>query len=223
MWKVEPVGPLSESGGVTELARINSPETSAFANVAWIPTLLPSTTLGSISNSPSACFIASDGCQLRVYQAVIDARTLLAEVTAAQRKKRVSDMSMTGSEDSTSSDMGILRHHIGEAFRIVSLQSTSRPGCILELDVILDAIHDWKSTQLLQVFQDQLIRGDKEALKCWSAKQEINSPGLVESSLGAVVDLRHSAVFEEPFYLVVIEKNERGHSVIHMWKLIISS
>ncbi|RWS14486.1 dmX-like protein 2, partial [Dinothrombium tinctorium] len=224
LWKVDPVGPLSESGGVTELARINSPETSAFSNVAWIPTLLPSTTLGSISNSPSACFIASDGYQLRVYQAVIDARTLLAEVTAAQRRNRVSDLSMTASEDSTSSDLGMLKHHIGEAFRIVSLQSTSRPGCILELDIIVDAVHDWKSTQLLQVFQDQLIRGDKEsAFKCWSEKQDVYSPGLVESSLGAVVDLRHSAVFEEPFYLVVIEKNERGQSVIHMWKLVISS
>ncbi|RWS31393.1 dmX-like protein 2 [Leptotrombidium deliense] len=223
LWKVEPVGPLSESGGVTELARINSPETSAFANVAWIPTLLPSTTLGSISNSPSACFIASDGHQLRVYQAVIDARTLLAEVTAAQRKNRACDASFSASEDSTSSDLGMLKHHIGENFKIVSLQSTSRPGCILELDIIVDAVHDWKNTQLLQVFQDQLIRGDKEALRCWSAKQAKDSPGLVESSLGAVVDLRHSAVFEEPFYLIVIEKNERGNSVIHMWKLVISS
>ena len=41
LWNVEAVGPLSRSGGVTELARINSPETSAFSNVAWLPTLLP--------------------------------------------------------------------------------------------------------------------------------------------------------------------------------------
>ena len=70
LWRVDAVGPLSQSGGVSELARINSPEISAFSNVAWIPTLLPSTTLGNLSNSPSACFVASDGESLRVYQAV---------------------------------------------------------------------------------------------------------------------------------------------------------
>jgi hypothetical protein len=42
LWRVDPVGPLSKSGGITELARINSHEISAFSDVAWIPTLLPS-------------------------------------------------------------------------------------------------------------------------------------------------------------------------------------
>ena len=83
------MGPLLKSGGVSELARINSPEISAFSNVAWIPTLLPSTTLGNLSNSPSACFVASDGECLRVYQAVIDARTLLAEVSSSERRSRM--------------------------------------------------------------------------------------------------------------------------------------
>lgn len=46
LWRVEPVGPLSFSGGVSELARINSLHTSAFANVAWLPTLIPSYCLG---------------------------------------------------------------------------------------------------------------------------------------------------------------------------------
>lgn len=41
LWRVDPVGPLSKNGGVTELARINSKEVSAFSDVAWIPTLLP--------------------------------------------------------------------------------------------------------------------------------------------------------------------------------------
>lgn len=41
LWRVDAVGPLSKSGGVSELARINSLEISAFSNVAWIPTLLP--------------------------------------------------------------------------------------------------------------------------------------------------------------------------------------
>lgn len=46
LWRVDPVGPLSFSGGVSELARINSLHTSAFSNVAWLPTLIPSNCLG---------------------------------------------------------------------------------------------------------------------------------------------------------------------------------
>ena len=41
LWRVAPVGPLSKSGGITELARINSAMSSAFSNVSWLPTLLP--------------------------------------------------------------------------------------------------------------------------------------------------------------------------------------
>ncbi|XP_022241502.1 dmX-like protein 2 isoform X2 [Limulus polyphemus] len=219
LWKVDPVGPLSKSGGVTELARINSLETAAFANIAWIPTLLPSTTLGSISNSPSACFVASDGQQLRIYQAVIDARTLLAEVSSAERKQRDSDFSMSSS---TSSDIGYRQLSLQETFKIISSQSTSRPGCIIELDAISDATHDWKNTQLLHVFQEQLITGDKSMSK-HSSKSEGKVMGLVEPSLQAVVDLQHSSVFEEPFYLVVLEKNEEGLSILHMWRLVIAS
>ena len=44
-----------------------------------------SSTLGSFSNSPSALFVASDGTSLRVYQTVIDARTLCTDL--GSRKK----------------------------------------------------------------------------------------------------------------------------------------
>lgn len=226
LWKVESVGPLSKSGGVAELARINSLEPSAFSNVAWVPTLLPSTTLGSISNSPSACFVASDGLQLRVYQAVIDARTLLAEVLAAARQKDNAD---TISLSSTTSS-GMEMHHTGlqEEFRIVSLQSTARPGCIVELDAIADATNDWQNTQLLHVFQEPLIMGAKQGVLSSSSgatgEETIEkNVGLLESSFQAFVDLRHTAVFEEPFYLVVLEKTGTGRTMLHMWRLIISS
>uniref|UniRef100_A0A3B3ZQ32 RAVE complex protein Rav1 C-terminal domain-containing protein n=1 Tax=Periophthalmus magnuspinnatus TaxID=409849 RepID=A0A3B3ZQ32_9GOBI len=43
LWRVDHIGPLSCTGGVSELARINSLHTSAFSNVAWLPTLVPST------------------------------------------------------------------------------------------------------------------------------------------------------------------------------------
>ncbi|XP_047518188.1 dmX-like protein 2 isoform X3 [Pieris napi] len=55
MWRVECVGPLGKSGGVSELARVNSPHLSAFSNVAWLPTLLP-------RNGGNACHKAMRRC-----------------------------------------------------------------------------------------------------------------------------------------------------------------
>lgn len=152
LWKVDAVGPLSKSGGICELARISSPEPSAFSNVAWIPTLLPSSTLGNFSNSPSACFVASDGKCLRVYQAVIDARTLLADLSFRERRE-------VGENESVMSDMSSYNEEsLLDNIHIVSQQSTSRPGCIVQLETISEAIQ-WQNTTFLHVYQEQLITG----------------------------------------------------------------
>uniref|UniRef100_A0A8C0IVS7 Dmx like 1 n=1 Tax=Chelonoidis abingdonii TaxID=106734 RepID=A0A8C0IVS7_CHEAB len=137
LWRVDPVGPLSFSGGVSELARINSLHVSAFSNVAWLPTLIPSYCLGAYCNSPSACFVASDGQYLRLYQAVIDAKRLLCELSNPEISK-----------------------YVGEVFNIISQQSTARPGCIVELDAITE-LHGRK-TQLLHVFQEDFILNNNE-------------------------------------------------------------
>ena len=50
LWRVDHIGPLSCTGGVSELARINSLHTSAFSNVAWLPTLVPSSVLGQLTH-----------------------------------------------------------------------------------------------------------------------------------------------------------------------------
>uniref|UniRef100_A0AAQ5XEQ4 RAVE complex protein Rav1 C-terminal domain-containing protein n=1 Tax=Amphiprion ocellaris TaxID=80972 RepID=A0AAQ5XEQ4_AMPOC len=136
LWRVDHIGPLSCTGGVSELARINSLHTSAFSNVAWLPTLVPSSVLGTYCNSASACFVASDGKNLRLYQAVVDARKLLDELSDPETSKLV-----------------------GEVFNIVSQQSTARPGCIIELDVITNQCG--ANTQLLHVFQEDFILGYK--------------------------------------------------------------
>ncbi|XP_012871474.1 PREDICTED: dmX-like protein 1 [Dipodomys ordii] len=137
LWRVDPVGPLSFSGGVSELARINSLHVSAFSNVAWLPTLIPSYCLGAYCDSPSACFVASDGQYLRLYEAVIDARKLLCELSNPEIAK-----------------------YVGEVFNIVSQQSTARPGCIIALDPITK-LHGRK-TQLLHVFQEDFILNNLE-------------------------------------------------------------
>ena len=41
--------------------------------------------------------------------------------------------------------------------KIVSKQSSARPGAIIELEAIGDAIQDWQNTMLLHTFQDQVI------------------------------------------------------------------
>ncbi|XP_009068911.1 PREDICTED: dmX-like protein 2 isoform X3 [Acanthisitta chloris] len=190
LWRVDPIGPLSYTGGVSELARINSLHTSAFSNVAWLPTLIPSYCLGTYCNSASACFVASDGKNLRLYQAVVDARKLLDELSDPESSKL-----------------------IGEVFNIVSQQSTARPGCIIELDAITNKCGS--NTQLLHVFQEDFILGykpDKEDVE--GKETEI----FFQPSQGY-----RPPPFSEKFYLVVIEKDSNGYSVLQMWHLHLKS
>ncbi|XP_062399694.1 dmX-like protein 1 isoform X3 [Sardina pilchardus] len=184
LWRVEPVGPLSFSGGVSELARINSLHASAFANVAWLPTLIPSNCLGEYGSSPSACFVANDGHSLRLYQAVIEAKKLLSEVSNPENSKSV-----------------------GEAFNIISQQSTARPGCIIELDVITDF---GKQTQLLHVFEEDLILGNRRP------DGEPQEAPPTDSACG-------QSVFSARFFLVVMEATPTGRSLLHMWLLQLSA
>ncbi|KAI4830189.1 hypothetical protein KUCAC02_001839 [Chaenocephalus aceratus] len=161
LWRVDHIGPLSCTGGVSELARINS--------------LHP---LRSYCNSASACFVASDGKNLRLYQAVVDARKLLDELSDPETSKLV-----------------------GEVFNIVSQQSTARPGCIIELDIITNQCGS--NTQLLHVFQEDFILGYKASER----------------------DRRfHTGLFHlVKFFLVVIEKDLNRNSVLQMWHLHLKS
>uniref|UniRef100_H2LEH3 Dmx like 1 n=1 Tax=Oryzias latipes TaxID=8090 RepID=H2LEH3_ORYLA len=180
LWRVDPVGPLSLSGGVSELARINSLHASAFANVAWLPTLIPSSCLGVYCNSPSACFVASDGQSLRLYQAVIEAKKLLSELSNPE-----------------------ISRYVGEVFNIISQQSTAKPGCIIELDAITDFR---KETQLLHVFEENLILGSLRA----EGPQETPD---------SICNIFSESAFSARFFLVVVELTQTGRSLLHMWQL----
>ncbi|XP_061881524.1 dmX-like protein 1 isoform X3 [Entelurus aequoreus] len=181
LWRVDPVGPLSLSGGVSELARINSLHASAFDNVAWLPTLIPSSCLGVYCNSPSACFVASDGHSLRLYQAVIEAKKLLSELSNPEISK-----------------------YVGEVFNIVSQQSTAKPGCVIELDAVTD--FQGKETQLLHVFEEDLILGNKR-------------PNTAHELLDASQCAPSKPTFAASFFLVVVELTPSGRSLLQMWHL----
>ncbi|XP_078694772.1 dmX-like protein 2 isoform X2 [Branchiostoma floridae x Branchiostoma belcheri] len=206
LWRVDPVGPLSFSGGVTELARINSSHISAFSNVAWVPTLLPSSSLGGMSNSYSACFVASDGDSLRLYQAVIDARMLLQETANMEAERLAESEGFSSGPESV--DMAWEKRE--PLFKIVSQQSTKRPGCVIELDTITQAKRSWKSTQLLHVFQEEFLLGQKQAGEMSISTEPVDTQPL------------HSSGYDEGFYLVVLEKVEET-SVLHMWYIEIVS
>ncbi|XP_070175544.1 dmX-like protein 2 isoform X2 [Littorina saxatilis] len=222
LWQVNPVGPLSKSGGLSELARINSPDINAFTSMAWVPTLLPSTSLGSYSYSPSALFVASDGSSLRLYQAVIDARLLLTESSAPRKQ----DHGMSFSSNSSSvpepspSPAGA---SVTDMFNLVSLQSSARPGCILELEPINDATADWQNIQLLHVFQEPLVADYRSQNQ---SQASFGATGFGDT-MSAYVDLSSMSNFEENFYLVVLERltskmGDEG-SRLHMWKITTSS
>ncbi|CAG2055238.1 unnamed protein product, partial [Timema podura] len=77
---------------------------------------------------------------------------------------------------------------------------------------------DWQNTQFLHVFQEQLITGERA-----EEKTTVNPDlGFMESQLAAMVDLQQTSVFEEPFYIVVLERTNKG-TVVHMWRLVIAS
>jgi len=77
------------------------------------------------------------------------------------------------------------------------------------------------------VFQEQLItgeRGDDRSSKIDTTLTD-NDLGWMETQLGPMVDLQQLSVFEEPFYIVVLERAGKGSSatIVHMWRLVIAS
>lgn len=97
--------------------------------------------------------MASDGQCLRVYQAVIDARTLLDGISCKESR-------LVDSPEGSCSDLSSLNEDsLIDKINIVSQQSTSRPGCIIQLETISEAIQ-WQNTTFLHVYQEQLITGN---------------------------------------------------------------
>ena len=84
---------------------------------------------------------------------------------------------------------------------------TQRTGFLM---IYLICSQTGQQTQLLHVFQEQLLTGKM-------------SKGDTASTMEAIVDLRNLGSFEELFYLVVMEKNKDSGSTVHMWKMTIAS
>ncbi|CAI2358263.1 unnamed protein product [Caenorhabditis sp. 36 PRJEB53466] len=209
LWKITPVGPLCKKGGVKELARIASSSISGFSNVGWVPAILPSCTLGTVCNSPSSCFISCDKNQLVIYQAVLDARGLLTELSNA---KTQCDESIVTPEPhnilrAPSPKRDFLTSFLKQ-FNVVSTQSTAKPGCVLEVGRIEDVNLENLDLLFMHVFQSNIVIGDDTA-------HEVHH-------LSSVIDRSQAVIFNDDFFIVMVERKEQGN-IILMFALTISS
>ncbi|CAB3399146.1 unnamed protein product [Caenorhabditis bovis] len=212
LWKIAPVGPLCKSGGVKELARVASPLAEGFSTLGWVPAILPSCTLGTVCNSPSSCFIASDGEKLVIYQAVIDARGLLAELSnadAAYNKNKFLDDDDSDRMLRTPSPRRSFAPSFIREFNVVSTQSTAKPGCVLEVGLIEDNFLKNVNLTFLHVFQARLVIRNEEE---WT-----NPDGTVP--LGSVIDRSKTTAFKDEYFIVMVDHED----TILMYSLTISS
>jgi DmX-like protein len=214
VWSVEPVGPLSKSGGIYELARIDSAKANSFENIAWFPCFLPSSTLGNFSTSPSTLFASTDCECITIYQAVFDARTLLQDIPIKYSKSKEKEKICLNKLDAKNSN-ALFTSSIEipfDSFKVVSIQSTARPGCIIELDKVCDSGENWLKADLFHVYQESLIRNVEKV-----AEQVSGDAAAVEQS---------GNNFKENYFLVLLEKkitNKKQVEIVHMWQISISS
>lgn len=211
IWGVEPVGPLNITGGIYELARVDSIKEQAFENIAWFPCFLPSFTLGNSSSSPSTLFASTDYSGITIYQAVFDARTLLHDKNQYKNGKNQSNSTerilrfqeRAGHTFSSTSSYSNITDIAFDNFNVISNQSTARPGCIIELDKFADSHENWNKADLFHIYQEDLI------FKKVSPKDHTNQQ------------------FNESYYLVLLEKKKTSETsyveVVHMWKINVAS
>ena len=147
------------------------------------------------------------------FKAVIDARSLLAELNSSvehSAKYRSSHSMASGSPGKERKDYTCIYSSI------VSAQSSARPGVVIDLDQIRDTQQNWQNTILLHTFHYEMVHGSVSS-------QTGARLGLIPSSMSAMVDLRGNQTgFKELFYVVLAEKVGTA-TQMHMWQLILAS
>ena len=120
-----------------------------------------------------------------------------------------------------------------DCFDVVSIQSTARPGCIIELDQLADSCGSWTKADLFHVYQESLLvqRPAASGSSSFAA-----SGGGNWSASGAAA----AQQFSESYYLVLLEKKQLKQQAssdssatpakapqyvetVHMWKITIAS
>ncbi|CAF0948435.1 unnamed protein product, partial [Didymodactylos carnosus] len=140
LWSTEPIGPLSKTGGITELARMESIHQNAYNLIAWFPLVIPSMGTTFLRDSPSFLFIASDGEKLRVYHIIWNAKILL-----------------TSRFDGPNVRDNQIRANSSYRLKIASIQSTARPSCVIDLAEVIDSQCIWSNAKLIHIFPASAI------------------------------------------------------------------
>ena len=220
VWRVESVSPLRQSGGVSELTRVNSSREAAFENIAWVPMLFSHSLISFESTkslpahavAPCACFLASDGTCFRFYQVVLDARALQTYISNNSKVRTRSLHYSTGSNESLESldlDSPTVSVPIGSFIEsIVSRQSGSNPGCILKLSSLADSRGILREPLLLHVFSKKSVEGACDLGEHDPAEDK--QPDADKS--------------EEHFYVVGLELDKEAKTtVVYMWLVTVTT
>lgn len=216
LWQCDSVFPLSQTGGIMELAKLTSTTPDAFDKIAWLPKLFihslltfdSSVAVSPRSVSPCACFVASDDTGLRFYQVVLDGQALLDFLSGKQNYRRGLERfnsfdSENGEGYNTTYPAVSTVNHLLHC--IVSDQSGPKPGSVLKLCRLKSSRNVLKDPLFLHVFSEHSI---------------------AEGCLPGGTKCSHEDLFEDNFYLVALENNQLlsdTRTMIHMWRIEITT
>lgn len=140
LWHTKHVSPLSTFKGVTEMARISSPNPLAFSSIAWVPALYQHSLLSITNNEiellpdgPCTCFVVASNSGIELYQVLLDAKNLLSNLAY---QNSLPDVPMMAKNLSSF---------------IISEQSGSHSACIMKL-CTLESSQDLQRTKFLHVY-----------------------------------------------------------------------
>lgn len=211
LWNTNHVSPLSEFKGVTEMARISSPDPNKFLYISWVPELFHFSLL-SITNdgidllpsAPSACFIAATDKGLCLYQILLDSKTLL------------SNLGMLKFSASLPHHMQILSD------LIESEQSGSQSACIMNV-CYLDQSDTINNIKFLHVFNKQAVSRKKQDSSTTTTTTINEEEPAFNRSYSTVHDN------EQEFYVFAVYDDESHYDSTSnrqkfaVWRLTISS
>ncbi|CAF0802294.1 unnamed protein product [Adineta steineri] len=194
LWSTEPIGPLTMTGGITELARMESVHNGAFQLLAWFPMVMPCMNINLLRESPSVLFCASDGKHLRIYQVVCNAKVLLTtQLSTTKSCQVINDPDSNAMRTSPSSDLSASR------INVVSNQSTARPSCVISLAEISDSECTWAHAELIHIFPANAI------------DDQTDQTSLCKIYYLVLVEKKSND-----------DNNNNSQSCIHMWKITIT-
>ncbi|CAG9539942.1 unnamed protein product [Cercopithifilaria johnstoni] len=216
LWKVNPVGPLCKCGGVRELARMTSNSSDAFTAVTWLPVILSSSLLGSLSASSNSSFVANSSGHINIYQAIVDAAEFLADIHAFGRKNVSHSESSCSASDGSAYDNQNKQNmtktceiqnneNVKEMRNVVSTQSSTKPGCILLLSSI-NAASCADNVLLIHAFNERLIVSKEDVSSTTDTSQNLTADGANVSR----------------YYLVLFEKEKNSLTRLRMWLINIA-